>query len=148
MDSLDKYDTLDVNVVSKALVQYVTSSMSGMGGAINNTLAELRVLVTSSFESQLQKQVREYRENVAQIQKSVNLSKNDIPQRRAALERQDTLLRQQMNRCGTLEDAVDAMEDTIGRRTEVKTGDRTENGMTGTDVTGQDTPTEMSYGFL
>lgn len=120
VDSLNKYDTLDVNVVNKALVQYITSSMSGVGGAINNTLAELRVLVNSSFDQQLQKRSREYKENVAQMQKSINLSKNDIPQRRAALEKQDMLLRQHMSQCESLEEAINGMEDRVGQKVRAK----------------------------
>ena len=104
--ALTQYDQLDVNAVIKALNQHIANAMSGVSANISNTVAELRVTLSASFEQQLKKQAKELRDNASQIQKNISLTANELPKKRAALESQNTELRKELAQYEVLERAV------------------------------------------
>ncbi|MCI8407018.1 MAG: hypothetical protein HFE43_08515 [Oscillospiraceae bacterium] len=106
VDALTKYDQLEVNTVMQTLNQHIASSMSGVSASVGNTIASLRAAVSSSFEQQLNHQVKSLRDNTAQLQRNINMAANEIPQKRAVFKEQSTLLNYQLERYETLEKAV------------------------------------------
>ncbi len=106
VDSLTKYDQLDVNTVMKELNRHINNSMSDIGVITSNSIAELRVSLTGSFEQQLKKQVSTVRENMTQLQKNIHLAADEIPKKRAALEAQDVRLNAQIGKFERLEASI------------------------------------------
>lgn len=146
VDALTQPDQLEVNTVIQALTQHITTSMTSVNASINNTIAALRISMTSSFEQQLKKQAKELRDNTSQIQRNINLTTSELPQRRAVLEGKSTQLKGELARYETLERAID----------ELNSGDWTQTSPIGTDPA-YSTPAEperetsvdeISYGFL
>ena len=117
IDALSKYDNMDVNTVNKALNQYIAAAMGNVSQSINNTIAELRFTMNSMFEQQLKQQGKGLKENVQKLQKNISLSKNEIPQKCAALERQHGLLKQKLEQYDTLERAVDGLSQAVKPQT-------------------------------
>lgn len=88
LEAFSKYDQLDVNTVSKALNKHVATSMNGVSSCISVVLTEVRSVVSTSFEKQLKKRVKELQENISQLKKNISLAQNDIPKRQAELKTQ------------------------------------------------------------
>lgn len=107
VDSLTKYDQLDVSTVMKELSRHIAVSMSDINTIISNTAAELRISLTGSFEQQLKKQTKELRENTAQLQKNIHLAADDIPKKQEALELADAQLQKQIGKYDSLEAVID-----------------------------------------
>lgn len=112
LDALTRYDQLDVNTVIQALTQHISTSMTNVNASVNNTIAALRIAVSSSFEQQLKRQVKALRENAAQLQKSVNTAVSEVPKRRAALKEQNAFLTQQLSEYEALEKLICALDQT------------------------------------
>ena len=96
VEALGKYDELDVGRVSKALQQYIASSISALNTTINNTIAQLRMCVVTSFEEKIRRRIRELQENAAQMKKNIQLSKTEVPKKLNLLKQQDELLQKQI----------------------------------------------------
>lgn len=106
MEALSRYDELDVGTVRKALTQHITASVSGMTRVVSNTIAELRVTMTSGFEQQLKLRVKELREHIAKIQKNIDLARNENMQAAAKLKDQIAQLQKQLAQFERLDEAV------------------------------------------
>lgn len=146
VDALTKYDQVDVNVVLKTLNQHIATAMSGVSANISNTVAELRATLSTSFEQQLKKQAKELRDNAAQIQKNISLTANELPKKRAALESQNTEIKNELAKYETLERAIDGLdaEDWIqANRSEADSTHRTP-----AEAAQETSADEISYGFL
>lgn len=109
VDALTQHDQLDVNTVIQALNQHITTSMTDINASIGNTIAALRVALNNSFEQQLKRQAKELRDNMAQLQKSINIAVNDIPKKRAALKEQSVLLNKSLDKYDALEKAISTL---------------------------------------
>ena len=88
MESLGKYDQVDLAAVTKAMNKHVATTMSGVASCISSVLTEVRVTVTTSFEKQLKKRVRELQENIAQLKRNISLAQSELPKRQAELKSQ------------------------------------------------------------
>jgi len=135
-DALTKYDQLDINKVTSTLKKYIHNSMIDINTGIRNGIDELQLIVNSSFDQQLKRQVESLRENAAQLQTSIRATANEIPQKRGALEAQNTQLKQQLEQYEALEKAISGLGRMGGTE---KSGPEPVEGETGEKI---------SYGFL
>lgn len=133
IEALSKYDNMDVSTVNKTLNQYIAAAMSNISQSINNTVAELRFTLNDEFEQQLKRQIKGLKESTVNIQKNISLSKNEVPQKCAVLERQHDLLKRKLEEYGALEQAVTGLDQSAGAEAPGPEPAETE---------------EISYGFL
>lgn len=146
VDALTQHDQLEVNTVIQALTQHIATSMTNVNASTSNTIAALRIAMTGSFEQQLKKQAKELRDNASQIQRNISLTASELPQKRAALEGQNTQLKRELARYETMERAID----------ELSREDRIQADPNGTDPAHsapveperETSADEISYGFL
>lgn len=113
VDSLTKYDQPDVNTVMKELTRHISNSMSDISVITGNSIAELRVSLTGSFEQQLKKQVNTVKENVSQMQRNISLAADEIPKKRTLLESQDMQLKAETGKYERLEAAIEEFANTV-----------------------------------
>lgn len=146
VDALTQHDQLEVNTVIQALTQHIATSMTSVNASTGNTIAALRIAMTSSFEQQLKKQAKELKDNASQIQKNISLTANELPKKRAALEGQNTELKKELEKYETLERAIDGLgaEDWIqANQSEADSTHRTP-----AEAAQETSADEVSYGFL
>ena len=134
VDALTQHDQLDVNTVIQALNQHIATSMTNISANTSNTIAALRIAMTSSFEQQLKKQAKGLKENASKIQRNINVTTSELPKKRTALEGQSVQLKKELARYEALEKAID----------ELGGKDRIQANRDGTDAAAD----EISYGFL
>ena len=137
LEALDKYDELDVSTVRKALIQHITTSVSGISRVTGNTLAQLRVAMSASFELQLKTRVKELQENITKIRESINLSRSEIPQTAAKSKKQIEQLQQLITLFDNLDEKAAAI--CSGGKPQGKAGAPDEK---------PEKKTEVTYGFL
>ncbi len=106
LDSLGKYDELDVNVVNKAMQQHISKSILALNTMVSNTIAELRLRLIGTFEQMLKKRIVDIKENISKMQKNINLVKSDVPARLRELKQENDRLRKQLALARTLEETI------------------------------------------
>lgn len=88
IEAFSKYDQLDVNTVSRALNKHVATSMTGVASCVSTVLTEVRIAVSTAFEKQLKKRIKELQENISHLKQNISLEKNELPKRQAELKAQ------------------------------------------------------------
>ena len=116
LDTLTQHDQTDVNIVLQAMNQHIATSMSGINATTNNTIAALRSALNSSFEHQLKQQAKSLKDNASQLKRNINISVNEVPQKRAALKEQNAQLLKQLKQYEALERAADGLNRTADRK--------------------------------
>ena len=122
VEALARYDDLDVGRVSKAIQQYIANSVSTLNTTINNTIAQLRMYVVTSFEEKIRKRIRELQENAGQMKKNIQLSKTEVPKKLSLLKQQDELLKKQIMNADQLDAWLEDLQGDGGQSTQMQAG--------------------------
>lgn len=128
VEALARYDDLDVGRVSKAIQQYIANSVSTLNTTINNTIAQLRMYVVTSFEEKIRKRIRELQENAGQMKKNIQLSKTEVPKKLSLLKQQDELLKKQIRNADQLDAWLEDLQGDGDQSTQTQTGGAEDTG--------------------
>lgn len=106
VDSLRKYDNLDVNVVKSALQQHISKSVRNVNSAVSNAITEVRLSLISTFEQKLKKRIGNINDNIQKMKERIKLANSEIPAKMADLEKQDRLLQAHRKQLEDLEETI------------------------------------------
>lgn len=106
VEALAKYDQLDVNTVNRAINKHINNSMRVVASSVNSAIAEIRATVTSTFEKELKKRVKELNENIAQLKKNLSLAEHELAKRKEELKAQIGQLNQAVKYLDTLDQKI------------------------------------------
>jgi len=106
VDSLGKYDQMDVNTVVKELNKYVVSTMQDINKMLTTTMVLLKDEVIRSFDAKLKIRISELQENQAMLKQNIALTENEIPKRRAELKQQADRLAEVQKQLAEMEEKV------------------------------------------
>ncbi|MCH5211615.1 MAG: dynamin family protein [Oscillospiraceae bacterium] len=104
---ISRHDMTDVSAVNTAFNQMISSQTTSMTKNVNRALAELKESLISDFAKKIRMRKTETQQNINRSRENINLKKNEIPQKRAALKEQNDRINAQLNAIIKMEKAIE-----------------------------------------
>lgn len=111
VEALRKHDEVDREFVNKTIRRHIATSISSMRNNVNSSTTEVRIALNAMFEQQLKQRAQTMQENINQLQKNVQLSRAEVPERLGELQRQDKSLKDVFGKLQAMEEEIQKLAD-------------------------------------
>lgn len=114
VDTLNSYDTPDIDIVKHALNEHISNSILKFHGTVEDAVDTLRLNIEDVFERKLKKRTDNIQENIRKIENHIDCAKSEIPERLAELEEQDRQVKGHLKLLEELEEKIRLIKEQEG----------------------------------